>query len=167
MPTADGHIALLPYSADDWYALLDTAGQRAAGEALGVATREGRNANVQALYALLADITRTRPTAEWLAIARQHDIPAMRLVPLDELPDQPHLQAVGMFVDTDHPHAGRIRELRPPVRFGATPASIRTPAPRVGEHSAAILHEAGFDAAQIAALSATGVVRCIEETTTA
>ncbi|MCX7932218.1 MAG: CoA transferase [Rhodovarius sp.] len=158
MPTADGHIAILPYSAEDWFQLFDLVGRRAEAERLGVADRSRRNAHIQELYRLLAEITRTRTTAEWLAICRRLDIPAMRLIPLEELPDQPHLQAVGLFRESLHPHAGPIREIRPPVRFSATPAALRRPAPRLGEHGPEILAEAGFAPAEIAALAAAGVL---------
>ena len=47
----------------------------------------------------------------------------------------------------------------PPVRFSATPASVRRPAPQVGEHTREVLAEAGLTPGQIAALAEAGVLR--------
>jgi crotonobetainyl-CoA:carnitine CoA-transferase CaiB-like acyl-CoA transferase len=67
--------------------------------------------------------------------------------------------ANGTLVESAHPALGRIREPRPPARFERTPAAIRGPAPRLGEHSDAVLAELGRSAAEIAALRASGAVR--------
>ena len=58
------------------------------------------------------------------------DIPATAITPLDEIPDHPHLQAVGMFEEVDHPTAGRLRQMKPPVVFSDSPASVRRQAPK-------------------------------------
>ena len=52
-----------------------------------------------------------------------------------------------------------MRTARPPTRFAATPASIRRHAPRLGEHSAEVLREIGYDEAAIRDLAARKVVR--------
>ena len=60
-----------------------------------------------------------------------------------------------VFVERDHPMAGRVREPRPAPRFSTTPAAVSRPAPRFGEHSDEIATELGFDAA---ALRSAGVI---------
>ena len=63
---------------------------------------------------------------------------------LSEIAEQPHLKAVGMFPELDHPTEGKIMQARPPARFSASPASIRRMAPRLGQHSREVLREAGY-----------------------
>ena len=65
----------------------------------------------------------------------------------------PQIEANGSVVETDHPAAGRLRQARPAPRFSATPTSFRTGAPALGEHTAAVLREAGVGEAEIAALT--------------
>jgi len=117
-----------------------------------------RNANIQKLYAALAEITATKTTAEWMRICGELDIPATPIYSLDELPEHPQLKATKLFQTMRHPSEGMIRYVRPPTKFAASPASVRRPAPHVGEHSEELLHEAGFAANEIANLLASKVV---------
>lgn len=50
----------------------------------------------------------------------------------------------------------RLRTLANPLRLSETPASVRAPAPRLGEHTAAVLAELGYAAEEIAALRGEG-----------
>ncbi len=159
MPTKDGFIALLPYHAAHYRAFFGAVGRAELVEELGVADRHRRNANIRTIYRTLAEITATRTTAEWLALCDENDIPAAAITTLGELPEHPHLKAVGLFQRREHPTEGTIRELRPPVQFSDSPAGLRRHAPLLGEHSAEILREAGYAEAEIAALTASGTIR--------
>jgi len=77
------------------------------------------------------------------------DIPCGPVNPLAELPADEHLVAVDFFPLAEHPTEGRIRMARPPVRFGEADCALRHPAPRLGEHSRAILREAGLPEPEI------------------
>jgi crotonobetainyl-CoA:carnitine CoA-transferase CaiB-like acyl-CoA transferase len=57
-----------------------------------------------------------------------------------------------------HPALGTVDQVRSPFDFAATPSSIRTPPPLLGEHSAEVLTELGYDAAAIDRLGADGVI---------
>lgn len=70
----------------------------------------------------------------------------------------PQVQHVGLIQAVPHPDIGDVREVIPPWEFSVTPAAIRRPAPRLGEHSVEILAEAGYSAAEIAGLQRQHVV---------
>ncbi len=100
------------------------------------------------LRALFASRTR----AEWEAFGRQHDCCLEPVLEPGELRSDEHLRARGLFFDMDSPW-GRIAQLRTPLaERGATHA----PPPRRGEHTDAMLREAGLDDAAIAAMRAEG-----------
>jgi crotonobetainyl-CoA:carnitine CoA-transferase CaiB-like acyl-CoA transferase len=151
-PTKDGYIGILPYTTDQWLAFLKVADRSDLAETLGVADRMTRNANIQKLYAALAEITRTRTTEEWMRICGELDIPATPIYSLDQLPDHPQIVATKLFQRMEHPTEGIIRTIRPPTKFSASPASVRYPAPLLGENSRELLREAGFAQSEIAAL---------------
>jgi len=122
------------------------------------ATRADRLQRRAELTALLAEIFRGRRVAEWMATLEAHDVLCAPVNRYADLPDDPQVRATGLIVEQDHPRAGRFRTLDTPIRLGLTPGSIRTPAPALGEHSDAVLTEAGLAPAEIAGLRAAGVV---------
>ena len=156
-PTKDGYIAILPFSADHWSGVFDAVGRPDLAQKYGTGDRQARNANFVEMYRDLADATRQRTTAEWLAICASLDIPATSIYAIDDLPEHPQLKAVGLFGRAEHPSEGSIRYLNPPTRFAATPATVRLPAPRLGQHTQEILREAGYSSGEIADLVARGI----------
>ncbi len=157
MRTADGWLAVLPYTGEHWAAFLAEVGRE---DLVPVASdRSSRAARISELYAVMTEAMVLRTSADWLALCDRLDIPATRVYGLDELPDHPHLKAVGLFAERNHPTEGRIRELRPPTKFSNTPADLRRPAPSLGEHSREVLAEAGFAPEEIEDLVARGVVK--------
>ncbi|MCC5862872.1 MAG: CoA transferase [Gammaproteobacteria bacterium] len=73
------------------------------------------------------------------------------------LHEAPQIVHNATLVETEHPAAGRIRLPRHPLRFGGTPAVHRHDAPGLGEHTDAVLTEAGFTPAAITGLREAGV----------
>jgi len=106
----------------------------------------------------MSSVTREMSSAQCLALCESLDIAATRIHTIDELPEHPHLKAVGLFERAEHPSEGSIVAVRPPARFARTPASLRLPAPLLGQHTDEVLREAGYDDSQIATLKARRVV---------
>jgi crotonobetainyl-CoA:carnitine CoA-transferase CaiB-like acyl-CoA transferase len=71
-------------------------------------------------------------------------IPCARINDLADLKTDPHLTAVGFFQQRNHPDVGPYFAIKPPVHFSATPAGIRSDAPRLGQHTDEILAELGL-----------------------
>lgn len=158
--TRDGHVCALVYNDKHWKNFLAELGMsdlperdpRFAGFA-------NRMAHIDFVYGALAELFETRTTAEWLALLKRADVPAMPMHDFDSVLDDPHLAATGFFQMVDHPTEGRIRTMRMPAQWSETPAEIRGLAPRQGEHGVEILAEAGYDEADIARMIADGVVK--------
>jgi crotonobetainyl-CoA:carnitine CoA-transferase CaiB-like acyl-CoA transferase len=63
-----------------------------------------------------------------------------------------------MIVPLEHVAAGTVQVLGTPLKLSATPASIRTAPPALGQHTDAILSELGLTGDAIAALRQAGAV---------
>ncbi len=124
--TRDGHIALLPYTSAQWLRFFDVSGHAELAHDRRYATPAARSANIDALYATLAEIVAQRTTAEWLDLLRDADIPHSEVPHFDSLADDPHLRATGMMFEYDHPSEGRLRGIGIPTRFSRTPGNIRS-----------------------------------------
>ncbi len=87
------------------------------------------------------------------------DLPASPIYQIDETVKDPHLAARGMFIEVDHPLAGKYKTVNNPIKFSVTPVERRTPAPVLGQHSREILTRVlGLTDAQVDDLINNGVV---------
>ncbi len=161
--TKDGHICVVVYTDRHWRAFFELVGR---GDAVDRDPRLGdiatRTRHIAELYSLVADELRQRTTAEWLAALTGADIPAMPLHSPESLLEDPHLRAVGFFRTVDHPTEGRLTEMRPPVRWSTAGRTDHNPAPRLGEHTEALLREAGYAEADIRRWLADGIAASSE-----
>jgi len=141
-PTKDGYLAVVVYSDRHWRAFSKLIGQPDLMDTDDrFRTQETRTRFAQDIGAFLATQLPARSNQEWLAALRAIDIPACPVNSLEALFTDPHLAAVDFFEEANHPTEGRITVSRFPVRFSASPASIRRLAPNLGEHNAEILGE--------------------------
>lgn len=99
-----------------------------------------------------------KTTAEWLDLFRQADIWAGPVYGYAELVNDPQVAHNGSLVEYDHPTEGRMKTPGFPYKFSATPCQVRYGAPLVGQHSAEILGELGYDAETVAGLQSSGVI---------
>jgi crotonobetainyl-CoA:carnitine CoA-transferase CaiB-like acyl-CoA transferase len=160
--TKDGWLTMLPYSGDNWCEFFEAVGRPECIEEFQVRDPVLRARNIDAIYARMREIAPERTTAEWEALLLRIDVPHAAFAKLSEVAEQPHLKAVGLFREIDHPTEGKIRQARPPARFSKSPASIHRLPPRLGEHTAEILGEVGYTTAEIAALAAGKAVVVFE-----
>jgi len=161
--TKDGYIAVLPYLDAHWVKFCGVTGHPELVDDERFKTLADRVRNIDATNQTTAKIMATRTTAEWLEVLANSGIPHIVVNTLEGLAEDPHLNATGFWKSYDHPTEGRLRMPSFPINFSATPASIRTPAPRLGEHTEEVLREAGLDHATIEALEKSGAVLNAEQ----
>ncbi len=147
--TADGWINILPYQLEHYHALFEIGGRPDLFNDVRIATRAARIENSDGLYRDIAEILRQRGSDFWIELCEREGIPAERAASLEEL--------VAALPLAEHPTAGRYRVIPPPARFGQTPASVRRPAPLVGEHTRSVLAEVGYGPQELDRLEAMGV----------
>ncbi|HEY5047280.1 MAG TPA: CoA transferase [Rhizomicrobium sp.] len=133
LKTRDGHIAIQPVSRATAARFLELGGVAHAYESDRFVNAKDGKEKVQAYYAMLREAALAHTTEEWMRLGEQNRIPVMRANTLEEVLDDPHLEAVGFFELRDHPTEGKWRATRPPVKFSKTPSSIRREPPLPGQ----------------------------------
>jgi crotonobetainyl-CoA:carnitine CoA-transferase CaiB-like acyl-CoA transferase len=123
-------------------------------------TNPKRLGNRTVLIPLIEDILRTRTVAEWLERLRAAEVPAAPVNSLDRAFDEPPVAERDMIVEYDHPEVGKVRLPGNPIKFEGIDRTISNPAPRLGEHTDAVLRDLLFlSAQQISGLREQGVIK--------
>jgi crotonobetainyl-CoA:carnitine CoA-transferase CaiB-like acyl-CoA transferase len=157
--TSDGYISVIVYNDKQWNSFFDVTGRDDLRADPMFATFAGRLANIDIVYGELGRIFATRPTAEWMKLLVEADIPTMPVHDLLSILHDPHLVETNFFPITEHPTEGAIRSMRVATAWSETPAIPSRLAPGLGEQSREILSEAGFKPEEIAQLLNDNVVR--------
>ncbi|MBT5110471.1 MAG: CoA transferase [Rhodospirillaceae bacterium] len=155
-PTKDGYVCAMPYTDRHWRALFELADKAELADDPRFATMPARTSNIDVLYGVLGEILLTRTTAEWLEAFKANDLPAAKMNSVEDLFDDPHLDAVNFFGTEEHPTEGRLKHIRPPIRMSKSKPGPGRPAEHVGQSTRDLLQQAGLSSAEIDALIANG-----------
>ena len=104
---------------------------------------------------------------EWMDLMEEAGIPAGPILDTGEMFADEQTRHRNMVVEVNHSTAGKIETLGPAVNLSKSPASVRRAAPRLGEHSAEVLAEFGYNDAEIEDLLRSGVIELPEPLATA
>jgi crotonobetainyl-CoA:carnitine CoA-transferase CaiB-like acyl-CoA transferase len=137
--TADSFLVLGAASESIWQRLCPALGRAGLADDPRFAKNADRVENRKELIAILTKIFLTRSTGEWIAALTKADVPCAPVQTIDQVFAAPQVLHRNMVVEVDHPTAGTVKLAGIPVKFSATPASVRLPPPLLGQHSEAVL----------------------------
>jgi crotonobetainyl-CoA:carnitine CoA-transferase CaiB-like acyl-CoA transferase len=116
-----------------------------------------RAAHAAELVPELRSALAARTAREWEQLFGER-VPCAAVRPIEDMFDHPQVVAEDLVATLDHPHIGRYRAMKEPVKFTDTPGPAPTAAPTFGQHSDEILTGCGYSAEEIAALRQRRVV---------
>jgi crotonobetainyl-CoA:carnitine CoA-transferase CaiB-like acyl-CoA transferase len=122
------------------------------------ATAPARLANIDALEQEIEAVLTTRPTAHWVEKLDAAEVPGGPVNQYDEILRDPHIAARRMVVDIEHPKIGPMKTIGLPLKSTGDLTAIRKPAPWLGQHSADVLRDLGYDDAEVDSLFGAAVV---------
>tara|TARA_B100000683_G_scaffold141083_1_gene137307 strand:+ start:1372 stop:2550 length:1179 start_codon:yes stop_codon:yes gene_type:complete len=151
--TADGHISVAVQSDREWQALTRAFYKPEWLDDPRFKSPALRQENINARLNLTQDVLKTDTSEMWLKRLEAEDVPCAPVLTRSEAINHPQVTINAIVMETDHHLAGGVRQARPAARFSGTPIDIRRGAPALGEHTAAILSEAGYSEDEITAIS--------------
>jgi len=121
-------------------------------------TNADRVRNAEALDAIIGEFIGQRTQAENVAFFEQAEVTIGPIYDITQIVEDPHF--IDREVIADYPDAemGTFPMHHVVPRLQGTPGTIRTQAPKLGQHNREILREAGIDEARYAELVRAGVV---------
>ena len=114
---------------------------------------ENRIGNAEDLYHLMFEYTQEYTMLELFEAGSREGVPIAPIMKVNDFYDSPHTRARELFVEVDHPIAGKGEYPGPPYKWSETPAKIQRPAPCLGEHNEEVYcNELGFSKDELIAL---------------
>ena len=150
--TLDGYITVGSVSDSEWRGLCGVLGRPDWIDDPRFRTTALRGANAAERLTLVGEILAGGVSQDWLDRLDAADVPCAPVLRRGEVMNNVQVINNELIDLMEQPGLGTVRQPRPAARFEKTPAGIGGPAPRIGEHTEAILAEAGYAPAEIGAL---------------
>jgi formyl-CoA transferase len=156
---AGGDAVLIAGNGDSIFKRLMTLiGREDLGNDPQLAGNEGRSQRAAEIDAAIDAWTSTRALADVLACMKAAQVPASRIYTIAEIAADPHYASRGNIERIPAMAGGTIAAPGIVPKLSATPGAVRHAAPALGQHTSAVLADAGIDAGRLAALKDQGVI---------
>ena len=157
--TVDGYLVIGVASEGIWRRFCQAIGRAEWADDSRFDKNSNRVENRSLLIGLLAEIFLDRSTDEWLKLLNSVGVPCAPVQTVDQVFQAPQVLHREMLVQVEHPTAGIVRMAGIPVKFSATPASVRLPPPLLGQHTEEVLASwLGMDGQEVAELKRKDVI---------
>lgn len=156
--TASGYISVSVMANDQWQGLCHAVGHPEWLDDERFMTPAGRDRHANERLDMTQEALLEKTAEEWLEILEAAGVPCAPVLTRAEMVRHAQVEASGIVIETDHPHAGRLRQARNAARFAVTVPELRHGAPHLGEHTMAILEDLGYEEDRRETLLANGVV---------
>ena len=156
--TSDGYVNIGAANQANWERLCVAIGRdELAADPRFVEPRDRMN-NLDDLVSTLEGTFAQQTSDHWLEILDAASVPAGPINDLAQVYDDPQVQAREMMVETDHPVAGRVKNIGIPIKLSETPGRFQRPAPTLGQHTDEVLSDLGCSDDEIDKLRTGGAV---------
>ncbi len=164
---ADGAIAIGGGNQANWLRIAATLGHPEWTQDERFVTGAARLANRRELETLITAVLSTQSVAHWTQALAQAGVPVGPVQDVGQALSHPQTRAVGMVIDNHDTRAGLDKAVGCPVHFDGVSPTRTGPAPLVGEHTAEVLREFGFDEAEVQGLADAGAIAAPQATASA
>jgi formyl-CoA transferase len=156
--TADGYINLAGPAGRLWRNCCSVLGVPELAADIRFDTAEKRSAARSELNTIIEERLATKTSAEWVELMNDAGVPAGPVNSIDQVFADPQVLHLGMEARVHHAELGELGLIRNATSMSRTTASVRLPAPELGQNTAEVLTELGLSETDIADLCSRGVV---------
>jgi formyl-CoA transferase len=157
--TTDGYVVIGVASEGIWRRFSTAIGRSELADDPRFAKNSDRVQNRDVLIAALSEIFLGRKTDAWMKLLNEAEVPCAPVQTIDQVFKAPQVLHREMLVKVEHPTAGTVPMAGIPVKFSATPASIRLAPPILGQHTEEVLTSwLGIERAEIEELKRKSVL---------
>ncbi len=160
--TADGYVNIAAGNDSLWRRFCGAFGLEALIDDPRCRTNPDRVGNRDVVNALVSEALRTVTSAEAVRRCDECGVPCGPIQDVAEVFADPQVHDQELVREVEHPTVGSLALTGFPYHFHGTPLEIRHPPPLLGQHTAEVLAELGYDAEQIEALIAMGAVQVVK-----
>lgn len=121
-------------------------------------TAEGRQKNAEELYNIICDVILTKNSEEWLAFAREADIPMVRMQHFNEVSEDEQALANGYIQEVNYPSGVTYKIASSPIEMDSIGELHTEPTKAIGTDTEAVLKEYGYTEDEMGRLRADGVI---------
>ena len=155
---ADGWLTIGATTPPNWTAMCHALGLDRLLEDPRYADANLRQENRPTLIPQIQAVTSTDTVAHWMSVLDEVGVPCSPIQDIGQVFTDPALEDRGFFWDAPHRTLGTVRQLGSPMRFSSSALRRERAAPRLGEDTADVLAELGYDATACVALGSRGVI---------
>ena len=156
--TSDGYINVGAANLRTWELLCVALDREDLLQVEEFSSNANRVTNIEELIPILEAIFVSETTNFWIEVLEKSGVPCGPIFNIHQVYKDPQVNAREMVVAMDHPISGQIKAIGVPVKLSATPGSVRTPAPTLGQHTKEILRGLGLGDAEIDSLHEKSIV---------
>ena len=156
---SDGKYALIAGNGDSIFRrLMELIGRQDLADDPALAQNDGRVKNVERLDAAIAEWTLRHTLDDVLAALNEARIPAGKIYDVADIANDPHYHARDMILDTQLPDGTPVQLPGIVPKLSATPGTVNTQAPTLGQHTDEVLENLGIDTTTRDAWRARGII---------
>jgi crotonobetainyl-CoA:carnitine CoA-transferase CaiB-like acyl-CoA transferase len=156
--TKDGYLNIAATGEPMWRRVCEAIGRQDMLENAGFKGEQNRSKNRVALNAEINAALASRTTAEWIEALSAASVPCGPIYAIDKMFEDPQVRHLGAAASVKSARLGEIRIVNQAVTLSRTPATMASAPPELGEHTAEVLKDLGYSAAEIVALRENKVV---------